>query len=69
MTDLTREDKSYCESYIKLLFYEVESVLKYIRRGDSENALFYIENAQCSIAELKKLIDGEKSNDRTGKER
>lgn len=63
MTELTREDKSYCESYKRLLFYEVESAMKYIRRGDSENALFYIEQAQSSIAGLKELIVGEKSDD------
>lgn len=63
MTDKTQENKLYCESYIKLLFYEVDNVLKYIRRGDSENALFYIEQAQSSIAGLKELIVGENSDD------
>ena len=60
MTELTREDKSYCESYKELLFYEVRQAMEYIRRGNSENALFYIEQAQSSIAGLKELIVGEK---------
>lgn len=64
MTDTTEENKSFCESFKELIFFDMKRAMQYVRRGDFETALFYIENAQCSIAELKKLIDGEKSNDR-----
>ena len=57
MTDATEENKTYCESYKELIFFDLKHAMRYVRRGDFENARFFVKLAQGSIESMLELLE------------
>ena len=57
MTDTTEENKLYCESYKELIYFDMKRAMRYVRRGDFENARFFVSLAQGSIESMLVLLE------------
>ena len=57
MTDATEENKLYCESYKELIYFDMKRAMRYVRRGDFENARFFVSLAQGSIESMLVLLE------------